>query len=471
MIRRLILAASAFTLALAPAMAGAQTFPPRPAVGAPKPFKVPASESFTLPNGMLVTLIPYGIAPKTVLSLRVYSGNLNEGTDTWLADLTGDMLNEGAAGRTAAQIADEAAAMGGGLGIGVGAHETGVSISVLSEFGPKAVALLADVAQRPNLPAAEIDRVKQNLARNLALAKSEPGTIADVALAQAYYGDHPYGRVLPTEAQLAAYDLADVQRFYADNFGAARARLYVAGQFDNEAMKAAITRAFSGWKTGPKRLSLPPTPRPGPQLILVDRPGAPQSTLRIAFSAPVAGASGDIPFRVSNSLLGGSFSSRITNNIRENKGYTYSPYSGINFNAGEASWTFDADVTTSVTGAALHEVFNEIRRMQTEPPTDEEASGTRAYLAGTFILSNASASSLIGSIANRDFHGLPADWLDRYVPAVLSVTPAQMEQAARTSLPLEKMTVVVVGDLKTVRPQIEALPEFKGVTPKVVTIN
>lgn len=470
MIRRLILAAAAL-LAAAPTVVPAQTFPSRPAVGTPKPFKVPASESFKLPNGMLVTLIPYGIAPKTVLSLRVYSGNLNEGNDTWLADLTGEMLNEGAAGRSAAQIADEAASMGGGLGIGVGAHETGLSISVLSEFGPRAVALLADVAQRPNLPASEFDRVKQNLARNLALAKSEPGTLADVALAQAYYGNHPYGRVLPTEAQLAEYDLADVQRFYADNFGAARARLYVAGQFDNAAMKAAIMRAFSGWKAGPQRLSLPPTPTPGPQLILVDRPGAPQSTLRIAFAAPAAGAAEDIPFRVSNSLLGGSFNSRITNNIRENKGYTYSPYSGINFNAGEASWTFDADVTTNVTGAALHEVFSEIRRLQTEPPTAEESSGTRAYLAGTFILSNSSASSLIGSIANRDFHGLPTNWLDQYVPTVLAVTPAQMEEAARTSLPLEKMTVVVVGDLKTVRPQIEALPEFKGVTPKVVTIQ
>ena len=241
-----------------------------------------------------------------------------------------------------------------------------------------------------------------------------------------------------------------------------RARLFVAGQFDKAAVKAAIEQAFGGWAGGPDRLRLPPTPQPGPKVILVDRPGAPQSTVRLAWPSPVAGAPEDIGFRVANNLLGGSFTSRITRNIREQKGYTYSPFSTVSYNAGEAQWEFDADVTTDVTGAALKEVFGEIRRLQTEAVPEEEAAGMRTWMAGTFVLQNASPAGLIGSIAERDFHGLPADWLTTYVPSVLKVTGADMQRLAGSTLPLNKMTLVVVGDLAKVEPQLKALPELSG---------
>lgn len=471
MIRRLITLAAAAALALVPAAAPAQDFPAQmPAAGTPKPFTVPASESYTLPNGLQVTLIPYGNVPKATVSLRTYAGNLNEGDDVWLADLTGQMLKEGAGGRSGSEIAEAAAAMGGNLGTGVGAHETFVGIGVLSEYAPNAIRLVSDVALRPTFPGSELERVRESLLRNLAVAKSQPQPTADAALAAAYYGtDHPYGRIFPTEAQVKAYTLDDVRRFHAQEFGAKRSRLYVAGQFDTEAVKAAIAQAFGDWQAGPERLSLPPQPQAGPKLLLVDRPDAPQSTIRIAFPAPVAGAPSDLQFRVTNALLGGAFNSRITTNIREQKGYTYSPGSGIGFNPGEARWTFNADVTTDVTGPALKEVLGEIRRLQTEPPTAEEAAGMRTYLAGIFVLQNASPGGLINSLANRDFHGLPADWLERYVPGVLAVQPAQMQAIARQQLPLDKATIVVVGDLDKVEPQLKALPELKGATFQRVT--
>lgn len=469
MIRRRLAAALAAALTLsaasvAAAQAPGPAYPPRPALGAPKAFSVPKSETYRLANGLQVTLIPYGLAPKATISLRVYAGNLNEGEDVWLPDLTGEMLKQGAAGRSAAQLAEAAASMGGGLNLGVTLHETVLSTSVLSESGPQAVRLLADIYRRPDFPAAELPRIKQDLARSLAVARSTPGSLAQAALAPAYYGaSHPYGRPFPTDAQLAGYDPEDIRRFHAANFGARRARLYVAGRFDSAAMKTAIAQAFSDWAPGPERLSLPPQPRPGPRVVLVDRPNAPQSTLRLVFPAPVAGGEGDIDLRVTNGLLGGAFNSRITRNIRENKGYTYSPGSGVTRNAGEASWRFQADVTTDVTGLALKEVFSEIRRLGTEAPTETEAEGIRRYLAGTFVLQNASAGGLIDSIATRDFHGLPANWLDAYVPAVLDVSAAEMQASARRQFPLEKATLIVVGDLAKVTPQLQALPELQGV--------
>lgn len=476
MIRRIPLAfwAAAAALGLAAAPLAAQPpkydYPPMPAAGAPKPFTVPASETYRLANGMQVTLIPYGLVPKAVVHLRVYSGSLNEGEEVGLAALAAQMLREGAGGRSGADIAAAAASMGGNLNIGSGAHETFFSLNVLSEHADDAVRLIADVGQRPDLPASEFERVRQAYARNVAVGKSQPQSAADAALAAAYYGpSHPYGRLFPTDAQLTAYTVEDVRRFYRANFGAKRARLFVAGRFDSAAVKAAIQQAFGGWAAGPERLSLPPSPQPGPKVILVDRPGAPQSTLRLAFPAPVAGAPEDIGFRVTNALLGGSFTSRITANIREQKGYTYSPFSAVAHNPGEAQWGFDADVTTDVTGAALKEVFGEIRRLQNEAVPDEEAAGMRTWMAGTFVLQNASPGGLIQSVAERDFHGLPANWLSDYVPSVLRVTGADMQRLAGRSLPLGKMTLVVVGDLAKVEPQLKALPELQGVTFQRVT--
>lgn len=464
MIVRLLSLAAAASLAASPLAAQAPDYPPMPPAGTPKPFTLPASESYTLDNGMQVTLLRYGNVPKAYVSLRVYAGNLNQGEDVWLPTLTGQMLREGAAGRSGAEIAEASASMGGGLTTGTGMHETVVGLSVLSEFAEDAVQLVSEVARQPTFPESELERVRANLQRNLAVAKTQPQAAADVALAAAYYGtEHPYGRVVPTEAQLAGYTLEDVRRFHRENFGARRAQLYVAGQFDPSVVKAAVEQAFGGWQPGPERLSLPPEPEAGPKVLLVDRPDSPQSTVRIAFPAPVIGSEDDLPFRVTNALLGGAFNSRITQNIREQKGYTYSPGSGTSYNPGEARWTFEADVTTAVTGPALQEVIGEIRRLQTEPPTADEAAGMRSYLAGIFVLQNAGAPGLINSIANRDFHGLPENWLENFVPGVLATTASEMQELARERMPLDQMTVVVVGDLDQVEPQLRAVPELQGV--------
>jgi len=467
--RRMIASLMAATLLASPLAAQELPTTPPP-IPAPKAFTVPASETFTLANGMKVTLVPYGVAPKVVVSLQTYAGSLNEGENTWLALLAVDMMKEGAAGLTGAQIAQKAADMGGGLGTNSTLESSSVTLNVLSERAADAIALVADVAQKPGYPDSELARVKANWNRRLAVALSQPGTLADAALDRAYYGtDHPYGRVLPTPQQFGAYTTAQLKAWHAANFGAKRSHLYIAGKFDAAAVKAAVEKAFGGWAAGPERLSLPPSPKPGPQVLLIDRPGAPQSTFSIAYPAPNAGTQGDIPMRVSNALLGGAFSSRITRNIREAKGYTYSPGSSLAFYPTNAVWTFNADVTTTVTGPALKEVFHEIRTLQATPPGDEEAAGMRQYMAGLFVIQNSTPGALVNSLATRDSLGLPRDWMDKYVPATLAVTPAQISQAAK-NLPIDKLTLVVVGDLKVVTPQLQELLELKGIEFKTVTV-
>lgn len=439
-------------------------YPPMPAVSPPQAIELPDAETYTLANGLRVTLVPYGLTPKTVVSLRVGVGNINDGEDTWLADVVADMLAEGAGDRTGPQIAEAAAAMGGGLQSGVGMYETHLSLNVLSEHGPEAIALLADLARRPTFPESELARVIEGRQRAVAVSRAQAQGQAQAALSSALYGEHPYGRVYPTAEQLGGYTLEQIRAFHEDNFGAAGARLYVAGQFDPAAMRAAIEAAFGDWERGPAPLTTDIVARTGPQVVLVDRPGAAQSTIRLAFPAPAIGSAGDIPLRVANTVLGGAFNSRITRNIREDKGYTYSPGSGQTFrDPREAQWVFNADVTTNVTGAALTEVFNEIRRLQAEPPSAAEAAGARNYMSGIFILQHATAAGVLGSLAGRDLMGLPENWLEAYVPAVQAVSAEAMQAAVAANLPLERMTLVVVGDLATVRSQLEALPELQGV--------
>src|ERR1700747_1063908 len=232
-------AIAAFTLCVLPLAAQQKQAPP--AGGQPKPFNVPAHETYALPNGLKVTLVPYGNYPKVTVSLVVRAGNLNEPPDmTGLADLAGNLMKEGTTSKTSKQVAEEAAGMGGAINITVGADESDITTDVLSEFGPKAATLLADVAQHPLFPESELPRLKNDALRQLSISKSVPQSIALEKFRKILYGDHPYGTGFPTEESITKTDVAAIRKYYGGNFGAARGHLYVAGRFDAGEMKKAI---------------------------------------------------------------------------------------------------------------------------------------------------------------------------------------------------------------------------------------
>ena len=446
--------AAALVVALASSAQADKQSPPPPAP--PKGFSVPKPKTFTLDNGMAVTLVPYGTVPKVAVRLAVLTGNVNEGANqVWLADLTGDMLQEGTATRTASQIAEDVAKMGGALEVTVGENRTEIGGDVLSESGPRMVALVADVARHPKLPDSELARLKGDRERQLSIALSQPQPMAQQKFRAVLYGDHPYGRLFPTEAMIQAYTIADVRGFYDKNYGAARAHLYVVGRFDGPAMEAAIRKAFSDWKRGaPPDLSQP-APHSERAVFLVDRPGAVQSTVYLGM--PVIDPSKpdwDTLFLM-NVLLGGSFGSRITANIREQKGYTYSPSSQLSNRYRDAYWLEAADVTTNVTGPAIKEILGEIDRLQAEPPSDKELKGFQNYRAGVFILQNSSRGGIVGQLEFVDLHNLPADYLNGYVARVYAVTPQQVQEAAKKYIQDDKATIVVVGDKKVVEEQVK----------------
>jgi zinc protease len=442
-----------FALFAVPATAQEKQAPPPG--GPPKPFTVPEHESYTLPNGMKVTLVPYGNLPKVTLSLVVRAGTVNEPADLpGLADLTGKLLKEGTTTKTSKQVAEEAAGMGGAINITVGADESDVTADVLSEFGTKAAALLADVAQHPLFPESELPRLKNDAQRQLSIAKSLPQNMALERYRKILYGDHPYGTVFATQEGIEKTGVADIRRFYEGQFGAARAHLYVAGKFDRAEMKKAVAASFSPWTRGPLVTMHLPDVKSKHALELIDRPGAAQSTLLIGMRVPDSSSPDSIPLIVTNALLGGSFGSRITSNIREEKGYTYSPRSEISRRYHDAYWAEAADVTTQYTGASLKEIFAEIDRLAKAPPSELELKGIQSYLSGLFVIQNSSRGAVIGQLRYVDFQGLGEDYLKTYVQKVNAVTPADVMKVTAEYIKADQMTSVVIGDKAKVAEQL-----------------
>lgn len=450
------------TPAVASAQAAAEKKASPPAPGPAKSFALPTPQRFTLENGLKVTMVPFGKVPKVRIQVVVQAGNVYESAQqVWLADLTGDLMREGTSALTADALSRELAMMGGELQVSVGPELTTVATEVLAEQGPKALRLLADVLRTPRLPESDLERVKATLLRNLSIQRSTPGAMADEKFAAILYGDHPFGHIFPTEAMLRGYTLDDVRKFHREHFGAKRARVYVAGLFDAAAMEKAARETLGDW-AGPEPQVVPPPPVRERGFALIDRPGAPQSTLRVGLRVTDPSTPAWTTLLVTNSLLGGSFASRITTNIREQKGYTYSPFSSVTPRTKLAAWTEQADVTTATTGAALKEIFAEIERLRREPPAVDELRGIQNNEAGRFVLQNSSRAGLIAGLSFVDSHGLGDDYLTRYVERVMAVTPDAVRQLASEQLVPDRMSLVVVGDPALVKDQ---LTTWSGATP------
>lgn len=454
-------AAGLLTLPALPALA-AVDLSKVPPVGTPKDFALPTRETLTLANGLKVSFIPFGSLPKVTVVASVGTGNIDDGKQPGLADITADLMAEGAGDRDGPSLDRYVAGMGGSLGVASGETQFSVSLDVLAERGPDAVGVIADVLRRPQLPASELERLRADMARNLSIARSTAQTQAGEAFGSMMFPGHPYGAGLPSEADVAGYTLADIQRFAATQLGAARTHVYVAGYYDRAKMEAAIRQAFGDWAAGPAPTVVPPVPGVKAGLRLVDRADAPQSTLVLGVPVVTPDHPDWMALQVANSLLGGAFFSRITLNIREAKGYAYSPGSGISPRTGSAVWAENADVTREETANAIREIYREVERLQTEPPPADELQRNQNLLVGRLALSVSTRQGLIGRLAFLDQFGLPDSWLAGYVSAVRAVTPQRFVEVMQTHLSPAKMSLVVVGDLSKVRDGVKALPQVKA---------
>jgi predicted Zn-dependent peptidase len=410
----------------------------------------------TYANGLKTTLVSYGQLPKATISLVIKTGNIHEGPNqVWLADLTGRLLREGTATMNFAALAKKAAMMGGSINVSVGSTQTTIAGSVLSEYAPDFIKLITDLVMQPAFPASELDRLKGDFKRRLVTQKAVPQAQAQEQFMQAVYKDHPYGRLFPTEEMLNSYTLQMVKDFYNANFGAKRSVLYVVGKFDEKAVSAAIASGLTKWKAGPD-VSYPPVQaHPVSDTLIIDRKGAPQTTVMVGLPVITPDNKDYVPLMVTNSLLGGSFGSRITSNIRENKGYTYSPSSAVQNQKGSSLWIEQADITSEHTVDALMEIEKEIKRLQVEAPKEDELQGIQNYMAGIFVLQNSTPQGIIGQLNFLDLYGLDDSYLNNYVKNIYKLTPLIVSQIVSNYIKYDKLAKVMVGDKTAIQQQVE----------------
>ena len=428
-----------------------------PVGGQPKAFVFPKQETYTLKNGMRVTLVPYGSIPKVAVQTVIRAGSLNEKAEQrWISETVAALLKEGTATRSAEQIARETAEMGGSIFSFAQSDKTVVGGEVLSEFDAAFINLLGDVILNPKFAAEDLETIRSNRLRDLTIQRAQPGTIAIEKFREVIYPNHPYGVINPTEDVVKAYTLEQVKAFYNDQYGAARAHIYVVGQFDSKKVKSAIEKSFGNFKKGSEAVRNVPTVNAKRSLTVIDRPNAPQSTIILGMPAAVPNEADEfIKFQVLNNILGGSFGSRITANIRENKGYTYSPFSTVFNRFKTGYWYEQADVTTEHTGASIKEILYEIDRLRKEPVSDAELQGMKNYMTGIYVLQNSTRGGIIGLLEYKNYNELDQNYIDTYIQKINAVTAKDIQDAASKYLTEDKMTIVVVGDKSKIDEQLK----------------
>lgn len=427
-----------------------------PEGGPPKAFVFPAAETYTLKNGMKVTLVPYGSVPKVQIVANIRAGSLNEKPEQrWISDVVAALLKEGTLTRSAEDIARETADMGGSLFTNAATDKTTVGGEILSEFDTKLLTLMADVILNPKFSAEDLETIRANKIRELTISKAQAGTIALEKFRQVIFPNHPYGEVFASEDVLKSYKLDDVKAFYNDNYGAARTHLYVVGQFDGAKVKATIEKVFGGWKKGADAIRNVPKIEAKRSLSVIDRPNSPQSTIYLAMPAVSPSDDDFIKFAVMNNILGGSFGSRITANIREDKGYTYSPFSTVWNRYKTGYWYESADVTTESTGASIKEILFEINRLRNEPPSETELQGIKNYMTGIYVLQNSTRGGVINQLEYMNYNELDKNYIDSYIQKINAVTAKDVQTMVQKYLLEDKMTIVVVGDKSKITDQLK----------------
>ncbi len=434
--------------------------PPGP--GPLRPFSFPEFTRQRLAPGLELCLLPRAGVPLLFLELIIPRGA--DGEDSGirgLATLTASLLDEGTRRRGALEIATAIEELGGQLGSSADWDGTYLSTTVGSEHLEEAFALLAEVASEPVFPEREVDRLRRQRLAELQRRSMEPDFLAARALARSIYGQHVFGETLLGRPEgIAALTRADVVRWYEEALRPTRLVVVAVGRFDGERLRDLVLARFAEENRGePAAIDLAPPARTGVRVLVVDRPDAPQTELRIGH-AGVPVAHPDRPaLQVANALLGGKFTSRINLSLRERLGVTYGAYSRWAARRGPGPFVVGAAVASTAVGTAAQEILAELERLRQEHAPAAEVEDGKSYLVGTFPYTLQTLEGLAARLEEILLHGLPDDYF-RSLPTVLgAVDPGSVQRAASAHLRPAEAAVIAVGPAKEVAPQLAALGE------------
>jgi zinc protease len=433
--------------------------PPKPGP-APK-FTLPAGDSFVLANGLRVIHHHNPALPLVAAELVLKSGSdANPDGQPGLAGFTAQMLQEGTATRSAPRIADEIAQLGAFLGTGSSTDASTVSLLSLRSTFAQALDVLADVVLHPAFPTAEIERQRAARIGALAQQRDNPEQVAGVAAAGALYGArHPYGYgQLGTEQVIRAVTRDDLYQFWRRHYLPGNAALIVSGDITLDELRALAEARFGAWPRAVPKPTLPGDPEgTKARLVMVDKPGAPQTALRVTQIATNRKTPDYPALQVMNAAFGGLFSSRINLKLREEKGYSYGVFSGFRYDRTPGPFVIAGSVRLDATGASIAEIFKEVQAIRANPLPAAELAGARDSQVYSLPGQFETNSTIGASLAETYIFDLPADYWQSLPDQFRRVTAAQVQAVANRYLVPERMKVIAVGDKAKVLPQLKSL--------------
>ncbi len=427
-----------------------------PGLSPERPVTWPKRTKTRLSNGLEVILAESHAIPKFHGQLSFRSGNaavVDRGPG--LAEMTATVVRTGTNLRVSRQIEEDLRRIGADLSSSAGADTTGIGFAGLSELAEPLLGLVNELAREAAFPEPEFERERRQKLEEAKLDRTQPGFLASERLRKVLFGEHPYAIVAPTEPQVAAYKRTDLMQVYREFYTPENALLVMVGDFDSSAMLKSIEKVFDGWtgkKPAPKATPDPAQPK-GRRVYLVHVPGAVQTQILAGCHAITRKHADWVKLGLTNSLYGGAFNSRLVMNIREDKGYTYSPRSGVNALRQHGYFSVSAAVRNDVVAASLTEIFYEIDRLRSLPVPEPELADARNYLSGIFSMGLATQDGLLSQLATVALNDLPDDYLETYREKVRALTPADLLATARKYLDSANMQIVVVGDRTKIEDQ------------------
>ena len=432
-------------------------------------FTFPVADRRRLRNGLSLSTVERPGLPMVSLALVLPAGSaLDPANRPGLASLTADMLDEGSGDRSAIEMQEALARIGAELDTETGPDSVVLSLSLLDRFVPQGLDLLSDVVVRPRLGAPDFERVRALRTNRIRQLRDVPGVNAEAVFARALYGAHPYGHLsIGSRASLAGMEPGDVAGFHGVHYDPSRATLVAVGAIDGAAFARQAEDAFGSWRRGSDASIATaqtdggthdetPDAVPASRLLIVDRPGAAQTELRVGH-AGVPRKTPDFHVLVLlNAVLGGHFSSRLNLNLRERKGYTYGVRSGFDFRMMAGPFSVQTSVQTDATADAVAEVLKELRDIGRDRPADEdERSLSVATLTKGYPRNFETAGQVAGGLAQLAIHDLPDDTFDVFAPRVRAVTADDITRAAGRRLHPDRAVVVAVGDCARIKNALE----------------
>jgi predicted Zn-dependent peptidase len=436
-----------------------------PALAKGKALKLPPVTETLLDNGLRLLVVRRTSVPLVELRLRVPfaapTGKRGRPHAAQAALLSDTMLL-GTEQRDAATLARDLQSLGATLSVGADADRLGFGGSVLASHLDGLLGLLAEVLTGAAYPKRDVDGERDRLVQELAIHRSSPGVVAREALLARMYGDHPYGRDLPETEDVEAVTAKRLRDLHAARVVPAGSVLTLVGDVTAARGAKLVEKALAGWVAEGQHVATPAAPeQEGRRALLVDRPGAVQTTIRFGGAAPTRTADDYAAAVLANLVFGGYFSSRWVANIREDKGYTYSPHSGFDHPSASSRMLAGADVATEVTAPALLETLYELGRMATLPVGQDELDQARRYALGTMALGTASQAGLAGQVSQLAGAGLELSWLKEHAAALQRVSVADVLAAGARWFAPSVLTPVLVGDASVVAAGVGSLVDLE----------